>query len=927
LTVLLHECFSGQASHTPRLPAVLDGDRSITYEELGSRVDRVASGLLGHRIGQGSLVGLHMERSIDWITSALAILRANAAVVPLPPSFPPARLADIVRFAGFDAVIEAGGSRLDSTLPGVRLSLEDLLSTSGGAEAPPGNPDQPAFVLCSSGSTGRPKMIVRSHRSFFHRLNWTWREHPYAPDEVCCQKSHMTTTHAIYELFEPLLKGAPVVVIQDSDVRNLETFWDLLLAHRVTRLLIVPSQLQASLGLPGFTPPPLRVVVLMGEYVSLVLAERALAAFPEPTRVYSIYGSTEASSTLVCDLRRMLREGQELPLGYPIDPEVRPVVLAADGRPAAPGQSGRLHIGGPALFSGYFRDSEGTAAAFTGDALYDTGDEVRLTADGALEFIGRADKTIKVRGYRVDLREVEGALLLHPQVRQAAVVGAGEGPGADRLLAFITPASVDCGSVFEALRARLPEYMVPATLIALEALPLTASGKADRRRLLEMHAEHGREVAAHRDLSATERRVAEVWARVLNEAGRSPDVSFFEAGGTSLSAFSLIHQLREAFGLDRDALNAQAIYRSPTITALAAHLDHVLSGAGATPEHSSPTLVTLRAARDPARSPLFLVASAGGALGSYEKLARMLTTPREIIGVRDPFLWGARSLSDGFDRWVDHYLDAIRERQPSGPYHVVAYSSAGAFGYEIARRLRLAGEEVPLLVLIDPLALDRRTRWRYGWWALRATWARPHLRALIRLVGWLRRKPLSDTRAFGKWANTESADVSAAEPEGSVRHAGQDSGHLALFSAVLELNTGLPFTLEPEAFDRVPAEGRMGVLLDRARELTPEMDPQTLERIALQYPLQVRAQHAYQLRPYDGRVLLVEAATRYAGLLRVLLRPYVRRLEAIQVKLGTPAPRVREVADKLGALGSHYRSMRDDTFVRGLAAALDSRLD
>jgi len=276
---LLHEHFLQQVHRIPdRLALPADG-RSVTYQELGARVERLAGALAGEGIGAGSMVGVHMERSIEWVACVLAVLRVNAAVVPLPPSYPAARLGDILRYAGLDGILEGGDSTLDPGLPGRRLSVERLMEASPATAAPiPGHPDQPAFVLASSGSTGRPKMIVRSHGSFFHRLRWTWREHPYLAGERCCQKSHMTTTHAIYELFEPLLQGVPVVLISDREVRNLEGFWDTVRARRVSRLLVVPSQLQASLAMPGFVPPPARVLVLMGEYVNPILAEQAVGS-------------------------------------------------------------------------------------------------------------------------------------------------------------------------------------------------------------------------------------------------------------------------------------------------------------------------------------------------------------------------------------------------------------------------------------------------------------------------------------------------------------------------------------------------------------------------------------------------------------------------------------------------------------------------
>jgi amino acid adenylation domain-containing protein len=935
---VLHEHFARQVARRPHQIALLEGERSITYQELDDRSDRIAAGLAANGIRHGSMVGLHMERSIEWVACALAILKANAAVVPLPPSYPPGRLADIVQHAVFDGVIDGGGGAVEHSFSGRRLPLEWIESQEWTPAVPhDGQPDSPAFVLSSSGSTGRPKMIVRSHRSFFHRLGWTWREHPYEPGEVCCQKSYMTTTHAVYELFEPLLRGVPLVIISDKQVRDLELFWQILRVRKVSRLLLVPSQLQASLALPGFTAPGLRVLVLMGEYLSSLLAEQVLSVFPPSTRVFSIYGSTEASSTLVCDVRELFHPGRSSPWGFP---SIQPCARSSwvlDLSWSAPGEIGRLHMGGPALFSGYLKDSELTASVLVRSPhldtpLYDTGDEVRLTALGHLEYIGRADGMIKVRGFRVDVSEVERALLSSPGVRQAAVIGSQEGVGAERLFAFVSPGSVDTSELYAAARDRLPEYMIPSMILAVESLPLTPGGKVDRLKLLDDLAQRPSRVGLLEDQSETERGVSEGWIRVLGGFEQGMDVSFFEAGGTSLSVFSLVHELRQRFGAG--APRARRPGRIP--------FSHV---AELGPLHRGGSSYRTVAIGCPARRPryhanpgdpetwkgscsppLFLVASAGGALGSYRKLAQALRTPRKIIGVRDPYTWGERDPRKGFDHWVSRYVEAIRERQSSGPYYVGAYSSGGAFGYEIARRLRAQGEEVGLLALIDPLAIDRRTKWRFGWWALRCVWARYHIRLFTRIMGWLRFKPLSQTRLFPFLSGRDDGDPAVWESEEFLLQARRDRGHILTFSALLELNSGIPYTLAPSELDGIEADEYLEVLMRKVCSLTPEVDPVSVERILLQYPLQVRAQHAYRLKPYDGRVLLVEPATRYGGLLRLQFRPYVKHLETVVLRVGESKGRLAEVSEQFGVLRTHLRCMRDDVFVDGLARELDARL-
>ena len=738
--------FEHQAQRTPNRVALYQGERSVTFAELQERSDRLARTLAAKGIPSGAFIGLHMDRSIEYVISILAILKSNSAVVPLPPSYPDARLQDILSFSALDAVIDDGLTPL-RPFPGTRIiHVADCLAaseTSGSSTI--GSPDSPAFVLCSSGSTGRPKMIVRSHRSFFHRLHWTWQHHPYGPEEVCCQKSHMTTTHAIYELFEPLLRGIPVHIISDQEVRSLESFWDKITALGITRLLIVPTTLQASLDIPGFRPPPLRVLVLMGEYVPSPLAGRIIETFPVQTQLFSIYGSTEASSTLLCDLRASFRPGEELPLGAPISPEVLALVLDAQLHRVPPGDVGTLHLAGPPLFAGYFKDPALTALALVTspevrEPLYDSHDQVRLMPNGDLRFVGRVDHTVKIRGFRVDLQEVEHAIHRHQGVTQCVVIPSTDDSAQSVLLAFVAPASFDQASLLDALRAELPAYMVPSVVLGLSAFPLTPSGKIDRQRLIEEHRHRRSSRSALVPRSDTEQRVFEVWRDVLRHTDIPPGASFFEVGGTSLTVFATVHRLRTAFALERSQLSDLSVYQHPTIESLASYIEGLGDGtsAPAAAVASGSILVSLKRGDDPSLSPLFVISSAGGTVGAYDRVVRTLKTDRAVVGVRDPFIWGDRDPTLGFRHWVARFVDAIRERQPTGPYYLAAYSSAGAFGYEIARRLREAGEAVAMLALIDPLAMDRATEWRYGYWALEARFMRRPLRWLVLFAGWMR---------------------------------------------------------------------------------------------------------------------------------------------------------------------------------------------
>lgn len=924
--------FEQQVLRTPDRVAVYDADASITYTELKARSDRLLAALRDRGIATGSYVGVHMSRSLDYVISVLAILKADAAVVPLPPTYPESRLREILAFAALDLVLDDATTPLDSQLSGGIMHLSDAASmASAPATVAVGDPDQPAFVLCSSGSTGTPKMIVRSHRSFLHRLQWTWDNHPYSDDEVCCQKSHMTTTHAIYELFEPLLRGIPVCVISDLDVQRVESLWDTIRSHSISRLLVVPSLLQASLDIPDFAAPPLKVLLLMGEYVSSKLAEQVLAAFPAHTRVYSIYGSTEASSTLVCDLRKCFRAGEELPLGTPISPDVRAVVLGEHGKPVTSGETGILHIAGSPLFSGYFRDPALTASVIVaapgdGDWLYNTHDRVRLMAGGLLQFVGRTDHTVKIRGFRVDMHEVENALLDLPEVRQCAVVVGDDGSGAAMLLAFVVPATITPPRITAALRERLPAYMIPSTVTGLDALPLTANGKIDRQALLATHAD--RSFIKHESgfPSDTARQVAALWQALLKHGSVQPDSSFFDLGGTSLTVFAAVHRLRNMFALDRHQLSDVSIYQFPTVSAIASYIDGVRAGSTANPSATNAILVTLKRG-DAASEPVFVISSAGGTLGAYDKVVKSLRTRRSVVGVRDPFIWGERDATSGFQSWVALYVNAIRERQAHGPYYLLAYSSAAAFGYEIAQHLRRSGETVAVLALIDPLALDRGSKRRFGYWTLQARFMRRPITRLVKLGGWLRLALPRWLRDSGRSARANDFVLGNEQYVQAATSSTTSKNHILIVSALMELDTGLPLALTDAELSQVAPARYLDLLLERVKVVAQEIDPGMIEKIIVQYNLQVHAQHRYRLQRYDGKVVIFDPEGPYNGLLAAQFRPYVRTLEVRTIPLGETTARTRVLAESFPArIRSHYLSMRDNTFAKRLADELTALL-
>ncbi len=418
-----------------------------------------------------------------------------------------------------------------------------------------------------------------------------------------------------------------------------------------------------------------------------------------------------------------------------------------------------------------------------------------------------------------------------------------------------------------------------------------------------------------------------MWRAVLTHGAFAADSKFFEVGGSSLTAFAVVFRLRDEFGLDRSQLSDQTLYQYPTVKALAEYIDGVRAGEAPPLPLPQSLLVTLKRGSDSRRPPVFMISSAGGTLGAYEKLTRSLEIANEIIGVRDPFLWGMRDPTLGLQKWVAEYVRAIRERQPQGPYYIIAYSSAGAIGYEIAQHLRRADEEVALLALIDPLAIDRGSKRRFGYWSLESRFNRRIIARVTLIAWWLRLLVPDRFRETGRYARDYNVAPSEADFLKLAAAAKASPVHIRSISALLELNTGLPFTLTDSEMTEAAPDRDLDALLGRAKRVAPEIDPQMIEDILVQYQLQVRSHHAYRLQAYDGRVVLFDPRGPYNGLLAAQFRPYVSDLRVRTVALGEQSDRTRELSVYFSdRIRSHYLSMRDDIFVQSVAEELEHLL-
>ena len=522
--------------------------------------------MIGLGIGPEVLVGVCLDRSATMVVALLAILKAGGRLLPLDPKYPEARLAFMLRDARVAIVLAQQRTLL--RLPKHAARSVDLdsdwdASAQGRPEYPAVEigPDNLAYVMYTSGSTGEPKGIAATHRGTVNRLAWMWSAYPFGPGEVCCARTSLGFVDSVWEIFGPLLGGAPTVIVPDDNLRDVERLVTILAECRVTRLVLVPSLLAALLdatGGLGARLPGLRYCVTSGEALGADLAERFRRAVPGAALI-NLYGSTEVAGDVTCYDADAAAPPSGVPIGRPIW-NTRVYVLDAWLEPVPMGVAGELYVAGAGLARGYLNRPDLTAERFLADPhnsepgsrMYRTGDLARWRPDGMLEFLGRADDQVKIRGFRVEPGEIEAALRGHPAVTQAAVVARDDATVGNHLVAYIVPApgaEPTAPTLRAHLAAFLPEYMVPAVYVVLKALPLTPSGKLDRTALPAPEESGLAALGAYTaPRNSTEVAMAAIWAEVFQVSQVGVHDNFFDLGGHSLMALRLFSLIRANFG-------------------------------------------------------------------------------------------------------------------------------------------------------------------------------------------------------------------------------------------------------------------------------------------------------------------------------------------------------------------------------------------
>ncbi|MFI6107832.1 amino acid adenylation domain-containing protein [Streptomyces sp. NPDC051310] len=686
------ERFAHQASRTPDAVAVRSADRTVTYAELRAGAAALAARLTAAGVRRGDTVALLLPRSVPLVTAQLAVLTAGAAYLPLDPAQPVAHLSRLIGSAGARVAVTAEEAAW--LPPGVtELPLEARGSGTRGATgrspaadpAGPGaaGPDDAACVMFTSGSTGEPKGVVVTHRGIADLA----ADRRFAGGAHRCVLFHSAHTFdaATYEVWVPLLGGGTVVVAPPGRLTPglLER---VLREGGVTALWLTAELFRLVADLAPGAPAGLREVWTGGDLVAQDAVRRVRAACPG-TRVVIGYGPTETTVFATAG-----PEG----IGRPLD-GTGAYVLDASLRPVPDGTTGELHLAGPGLARGYLNRPGATAERFVADPygppgtrMYRTGDLVRRRADGVLEFVGRADDQVKVRGFRVEPAEVEAALAGCPGVVRA-VVTVRRAPDGGKVLAahLVLAPGAGLRAVREEAARTLPLHLVPSLWARIDAVPLTAHGKVDRAALPEPRAaaEGRREPRAGREAA-----LCALFAETLGAADVGPDGDFFALGGHSLLALRLTSRIEAALGV---RVPLAALFDAPTPAALAARL-------GAPADDGFGPLVALRPGEGD-RVPLFCVHPGFGLGWAYTALLPHLSPGHPVFALQSPALRGATGLPPTMGAMAEQYLAHIRRVRPHGPYLLLGRSFGGLLAHELAARLRAAGEEVRLLAVLDAM--------------------------------------------------------------------------------------------------------------------------------------------------------------------------------------------------------------------------------
>ncbi len=698
----VNELFERQADSTPDAVALISGDQKLSYADLNRRANLLARRLREMGVQAEVKVGIFMDRSFEQVIGLLAILKAGGAYVPLDVESPPDRMTFMIQDADLRVLLTHTNllHRLPATWVNTLCVDAFDFTPEQSSQNPAGGttPDNLAYVIYTSGSTGEPKGVEIPHRGIA-RLLFAQDFMQFDADEVVLPTAPIVFDLSTLEIWGPLLHGGRCVLLPGK-VATASDIGEAIKRHKVTTLWLTSTLFNAMIDDAPEILAPLRRLIVGGEALSVSHICRAQQLLPN-VELINGYGPTEA--TTFAATYRIPKDTQpdagSIPIGKPIA-NTQVFILDQHLEPVPIGVPGELYLGGPGLARGYLNQPGITASKFIpnpygesqGERIYQTGDRARWLADGNIEFLGRNDNQVKIRGFRVELGEIERVLAWHPEIKSAVAVLTEHPDVGKQIVAYAVSRNGHPPSHHELhayLIGKLPSYMVPSDYIFLEALPVTSSGKVQRRALPapQPAATHAaRQIVSPRN--RVEDELVRIWEALLGKSPISIRDNFYDLGGHSLLAVRSVAAIERTFG---KKLPLSTLINAPTIEQLAAILeDH-------RPAQSS-SVVAIQS--DGTKPPIFCVHGGGGEVLRFLPLARALGPDQPFYGLRFPEFDGNLSQIT-VDVLAQKYVEEIYRVQPEGPFYLSGSSFGGLVALEMARQLKQQGREVALLVLFD----------------------------------------------------------------------------------------------------------------------------------------------------------------------------------------------------------------------------------
>lgn len=748
----LNALLQTQAHLSPSNTAVVFENHRLSYDELSNQANQLAHYLIQQGVGPGKFVGLAIPRSLALIVAQQAIIRAGGAYLPIDPDYPTERirymqdhaqpvliltcqsLASLFSFpcVFVDNVLHDGANASGVNVPWHSMPSHWPLANE---MRQPLQATDPAYVIYTSGSTGKPKGVVVSHRAIVNRLLWMQDQYVIGSGSKVLQKTPSSFDVSVWEFFWPLITGATLVVAPPELHKDPQGLAQLIQQQAIQVMHFVPSMLQAFLDCPAAQNcTSLQKVMCSGEALPRDAVIQFYQCLPQAT-LHNLYGPTEAAVDVTYWDCPQHQDSATVPIGKPIW-NTRMYVLDRQLQPTPVGVKGELYIAGRNLAEGYLGQRELTAERFVpdpfaenGQRMYRTGDLASWNPQGELEYFGRMDHQVKLRGLRIELGEIEAVMAQQPLVAQAAVAIKHSPSNEPMLVGYIVPtlaSAADQDELITAVREvivnQLPDYMVPPVIQVLSALPFSPSGKLDRKQLPDPVLSS----LALKDAPASfrEQQIVSIMAEVLGVSALGPYDNFFALGGNSLSVVKLISRLQQVVGVE---IPLGTVFAKPTAKGLVAAL--------ATDKPLNDGLEMLLPLRTQGSGrPLFAIHPAGGLCWCYSGLLPYLPVDTPVYGLQAPLLAAEearpylneqRSLAS----MASDYLAAIKQVQLEGPYQLLGWSFGGMLAHELAAQLQQQGEEVQLLALVDAYPSDQ-------WRNMPAVGEQEALQALLRIAGY-----------------------------------------------------------------------------------------------------------------------------------------------------------------------------------------------